>query len=248
MSQSENWTIHICPGEEPTLRRACLDPQRIFTDERIVAWRDLPERQNCYLDTPELRLHIKRYKAPHGSDASAEANAIDLLIRAGIATVPLVAWGRDADGRGFLITRDLKGFVPADSTEASALDQDPICQSVADLAAKLHNAGLHHRDLYLCHFMVNTKGEARLIDPGRVARLPCPPFHFRWIVKDIAQLCYSTPTGAGRRAILVRYLAQSTFWRRLAIQLFAPLKVMLIARHDARLRQRRPERRVSIDS
>ncbi len=60
----------------------------------------------------------------------------------------------------------------------------------------LHNGGLHHRDLYLCHFLgrrdENPQADLRLIDAARVRPLPGPLTRRRWIVKDLAQFWYST--------------------------------------------------------
>src|SRR5207302_4714741 len=85
----------------------------------------------------------------------------------------------------------------------------------ADLAAQLHRAGLHHRDLYLCHFMAKISGEEidiKLIDPARVRRLPGMLTRRRWIIKDVAQFWYSTLslaiTDAQRDAWLARYAEQ----------------------------------------
>ena len=64
----------------------------------------------------------------------------------------------------------------------------------AESADPLHDEDLHHRDLYLCHFFANPGDprDLRLIDAGRVKRLPGWPLRQRWIVKDLAEFWYST--------------------------------------------------------
>lgn len=115
---------------------------------------------------------------------------------------------------------------------------------------------MHHRDLYLCHFFVPADASENvplhLIDPGRVARLRPWPLHYRWIVKDLAQLCYSV-TDAGlpevlRDRMLSRYIEHAPLLTGWICRLFVPLKAASIARHDRHLRETRPGRRVSIDN
>lgn len=261
MDGASNWHITVAPGGQTTLARFALDPQRAFDDPRINVWRDLPERQNAYLElaagadgpapAQPARLHVKRYKPPHGPEAAAEARAIGLLREHGIPTVPLVAWGTCTDGRGFLIASDLTGMVPADRAIREGLPA--ALPRVASLAAKLHRSGLHHRDLYLCHFfldLVDVQREVHLIDPGRVARLPGFPLKLRWIVKDLAQLCYSLREVGIDRALeqelLDRYFAEAAVPCQGLIRRLIPLKIAAIARHDRNLRRRQPTRNISI--
>ncbi len=136
-----------------------------------------------------------------------------LLTAAGIPTAPLAAHGRLDDGRSFVIFADLAGYTPADKRVAAGEPFEPLLVPTADLAADLHAAGLHHRDLYLCHFMVRPDPfDVRLIDVARVARLANPLTRRRWVVKDLAQFWYSTTqlavTDEQRRRWLDRYAAR----------------------------------------
>ena len=64
---------------------------------------------------------------------------------------------------------------------------EPFAESAAELTAQLHRKGLHHRDLYFCHFMLRAEPrDVRLIDAARVQQLPGGPMRIRWIVKDLA--------------------------------------------------------------
>ena len=81
--------------------------------------------------------------------------------------------------------------------------------------------------------------------------MPPWPMHYRWIVKDLAQLYYSV-TDAGlpvtlRDRMISRYLEHAPTLTGWICRLFIPLKAAAIARHDANLRQKQPGRRVSLE-
>src|SRR6185437_6220361 len=126
-------------------------------------------------------------------------------------------------------------------------------RATADLAARLHQVGLHHRDLYLCHFLVKPGGDqpdVRLIDSARVRRLPGFITRGRWIVKDLAQFWYSTLklpiTEAQRTAWLLRYCQQRQLPGPALMRQKIDRKVGRIAKHNARLNRLQPGRNVSI--
>jgi hypothetical protein len=247
----------VAPRCQPIFRELGIDAEAVFTHELIKPWRSLPDRQNCTLDAnvsgKPLRWHVKRYAATHAAVTPAENDVAGqrLLADHAIPTADLIAWGRLDDGRSFVILDDLTGYTAADKLVERGLEFDRLLQPSADLAAKLHDAGLHHRDLYLCHFFARLSGEAtdlKLIDPARVRRLP-RFLRRRWIVKDLAQFWYSTTalpvTEPQREAWLSRYAQQ----RKIDPSGLRPKilrKVRWIARHDERLRRQQPSRNVSI--
>ena len=221
-----------------------------FADERVKVWRDIRERQNATLDLHDgTRLHVKRLRPPHGRELAAEVNGIRLLESAGIATVPLVAWGVSDDGGGVLVTRDLKGFTPADALLEGGRPFADLLALTADVAARLHGAGLHHRDLYPCHFLLDDAGDVRLIDAARVQKLPRLTRR-RWVVKDLAQFRY----GASRAGVatadldawLVRWSGGVGKSRMRWLRMSVVRKARRIAKHDDRLRDREPGRDVSL--
>jgi heptose I phosphotransferase len=224
-------------------------------------WRSLNDRENCTLDIdlpdqPRARWHIKRYAAIGKPSAGAEAEVAghQRLTDAEIPTLKLVGWGRLGDGRSFVITDDLKGYEPADKLiESGRASFEALSAPTAALAARLHRSGLHHRDLYLCHFFVKVEGglvqDLRLIDVARVAELR-GLLRTRWIIKDLSQFCYSTlalpVTDAQRMQWLEDYARQAGGLPAEALRAKIQRKLRWIARHDRALRRRQPNRNISI--
>jgi hypothetical protein len=185
-----------------------------------------------------------------------EVRGIELLAGRGIPTVPLVGWGVARDGRSVVLIEDLADHRPCDKLLFGGMPYEPVLEPTADLAAKLHAAGLHHRDLYLCHFFTKPPGvpgglpDLRLIDCARVKPLP-RLFRQRWIVKDLAQYWYSSLkheqiNDADRLRWLERYARQSGVADVDGLRRAILRKVAWIARHDAKLNRSQPARNVSI--
>jgi heptose I phosphotransferase len=256
-------TLTITPRYRPLFESAGLTAQSLFNDPRVVAWRSITERQNCTLDLPQgagqtVRLHVKRFEPVRAavSPAEEEARGIAALEREGIPTAPLVAFGKLPDGRSVVVTEDLAGFRAGDKAVAAGLPFESLLAPTADLAARLHAQGLHHRDLYLCHFFVAATDDAssapqlRLIDAARVRPLPTLFTRTRWIVKDLAQFWYSTlslPVTDDQRARwLARYAQSRSLPSTDRLRRKIERKVAAIARHDRNLKAAQPTRNVSI--
>ena len=254
--------FNVSAGWQPVMREIGLDADAVFSHPLVRPWRRLADRENCTLDADladgrHVRLHVKRYQPVQRptTPGEEEQQGHDLLQSNQIPTANLVAWGTTDDGRSFVIWEDLAGFTPADKLIAASEYSPLLLRMTADLAARLHQAGLHHRDLYLCHFMVKPAGdqtEIRLIDPARVRRLPGFLTRVRWIVKDCAQYWYSTlklpVTDAQRNAWLVRYCQQRQLPSTHLMRGMIESKVKRIARHDVKLNQLHPGRNISIPS
>jgi len=259
MSESRN-VFHVLPQYQPLMRIVGLDADAVFDHPQIVAWRKLPDRENCTLDAEfdgkKTRLHIKRYLMPGGTAARDEVKAIALLRDAGIPTVSLVGHGYLPDGRSFVITEDLASYRDAEKMVAAGTPFETLLEPTADLAAKLHEAGLHHRDLYLCHFFAKVDGgdvDVRLIDAARVARMNNFLTRWRWVIKDLAQFWYSTTTlpavtDEQRNRWLTRYADRREICWLPRLRAAIKAKSGAIARHDAKLKKSQPTRNVSIPS
>ena len=257
--------LHAAAGFQPLMRLIGLDAEAVFEHPDIKPWRTIADRQNCTLDFHDeegrpKRWHVKRYTAVRGrskTPAEQEVGGIQLLQGAGIPTVPLVGWGVLADRRSFVIVEDLADYRPGDKIlPAGGATFGQLLEPTADLAAKLHTANLHHRDLYLCHFFVNTANTAntadlRLIDCARVKRLPPVLTRGRWVVKDLSQFWYSTfkhpeITDAQRDAWLRRYASRAGVENFERLRSRVRRKVDWIARHDKKLNRAQPNRNISI--
>ena len=252
--------FHVNGGYQPLMRQIGLDAEAVFEHPQITCWRKLPDRENCTLDADlpdgrHIRFHVKRYWPVRDATTPAEADVRGhkLLEAASIPTAPLVGYGTLRDGRSFVIFDDLTGYKPADKLVEQGTAFQVLLNPTADLAARLHEAGLHHRDLYLCHFMARIIGDSvdlKLIDTARVKELPKLFTRQRWIVKDLAQFWYSTTklpvTDAQRTEWLSRYAEQRKLGPVESLRGRIERKSNSIARHDARLHRKRPERDVSI--
>lgn len=256
--------IQVSAKFQPLLRVIGIDADAVFEDPRIRVWRKLGDRENCTLDAEDadgqpVRLHIKRYTAVARGETPAEIEQAGqaLLETSEIPTASLAAWGVMPDRRSFTIWLDLAGFSPGDKLVAGGFAFERLLEQTADLAAKLHKSGLHHRDLYLCHFMIKEADtakavEVRLIDVARVRRLPGFLTRRRWIVKDLAQFWYSTTKHGDaiadeqRERWLTRYCAVRGDVSPDSLRGAILRKVRAIARHDARLNVSQPNRNVSL--
>jgi hypothetical protein len=254
-------TFRVAPQYQPIARLLGLDVDSVFDYPQIQIWRSIPDRENGFLDFEDesgvkKRWHVKRYPAASGTTpAEAEVRGIELLAAKGIPTVPLVGWGITRDRKSFVLIDDLAEHRPCDKLLFGGMNFAPVLEPTADLSAKLHVAGLHHRDLYLCHFFTKP-GEAgnapdlRLIDCARVKPLP-RFFRRRWIVKDLAQYWFSSLkhdqiTDEDRLRWLKRYAQQSGIADSEGLKRAILRKVAWIARHDAKLNKSQPRRNVSI--
>ncbi|HEY7089072.1 MAG TPA: lipopolysaccharide kinase InaA family protein [Tepidisphaeraceae bacterium] len=254
--------LRVAPQYQPIFRELGIDADLIFKHPLIKPWRKLGDRENCTLDATlqdgqKIRWHVKRYQPAMGftTPAEDEFNGHRALTIEQIPTPMLVAYGKLGDRRSFVIFEDLAGYAPADKLiESGETTFERLLNPTADLAAKLHRSGLHHRDLYLCHFFVRVDGDAvnvELIDPARVKRLPGILTRTRWIVKDLAQFWYSTTkhkviAEAQRDAWLSRYAQQRGLKSPSSLRRKIDRKVAWIAKHDAQLRKQQPDRNISI--
>jgi hypothetical protein len=249
--------IFIADPYRELFARIGFVPEMIFSHPEIKIWRRLADRENCTWDISDknrrLRLHVKRFPKLRQSPAKIEAQGYGLLRQRGIPTAELASWGILDDGRSFIAMEDLSGFTPADKLIEAGQPFERLLIPTADLSARLHNAGLHHRDLYLCHFMAREDRsgvELRLIDAARVRELPGGLTRRRWIVKDLAQFWYSTTqlnvTDGQRDNWLAEYARRTEIPNPDRLRLAVMRKSDSIAAHDLRIRAREPGRNISI--
>jgi len=162
------------------------------------------------------RLLACLFPAGKWTPAMLEWQNLQLAQREGFAVPEPLAVGQ-CIGPGlrlqsFLVIRELTGMLPLHQAIPLALSIMPetvftrwkqhLLAQVADIARRLHARCFFHKDLYLCHFYVDQPqatdhlpGPLKLIDLHRFGyhRLTA----WRWQIKDMAQLLFSTLGVAG---------------------------------------------------
>ena len=150
--------------------------------------------------------------------ASNEYQAILALQRAGVYTLTVAVYALEgwnpAALRSMIVTAELTGTVTLEhycanwaATPPSANVRLRLLCAVADMARRMHRAGINHRDFYLCHFHLDESSfqeqEVRcyLIDLHRAQIREQTPR--RWRIKDLAGLYFSAmDCGLSRRDLL----------------------------------------------
>lgn len=135
--------------------------------------------------------------------ASNEWDAIAHLEHLGINTLHAVAFaeaGRNpARRQSYIVTRALENTLSLeDLARAGPIPQRRrrrLIRAVAQITRTMHQGGMNHRDLYICHFHLAAGSEADrprlyLIDLHRAQIRRRTPY--RWRLKDIAGLLFST--------------------------------------------------------
>jgi heptose I phosphotransferase len=191
--------------------------------------------------------------------AEPEWRAIELLNQAGVATPGVSGKGlrgsAPAQLESFIVMPALEEMISledltrdwcgAKGTIRVRLKRALIVR-VADIARRMHGAGLNHRDFYLCHFLARQRDWSRwkpdddasltLIDLHRVQRRETVPE--RWLVKDLGGLLFSALDAGLTRRDLLRFIAayrqqplrevfarEKDFWRKVwdnAVKLYRP--------------------------
>ena len=170
-----------------------LDGRGFFLkSHRGVGWREIVK------NLLQLRLPVL--------GARNEYRAIRALESAGVATLSIAAYasrGANPAGRqSMILTDELPGTVSLEDFCASWTSHPPpfslrlrVITCLAGIARRMHEAGINHRDFYLCHFHLVVDSVAAgplrcyLIDLHRAhcrQRLPS-----RWQIKDLAGLYFS---------------------------------------------------------
>jgi len=137
--------------------------------------------------------------------AENEWKAIDKLKSIDVDTMTYVAYGKiginPAKQLSFIITEDLAGcisledyFLEVSDGEASHAKSEGLIVKLALSINAMHNHGVNHRDLYICHFLFDPENEEpeqklHVIDLHRAQIRQSVPY--RWLVKDVASVIYS---------------------------------------------------------
>lgn len=141
--------------------------------------------------------------------ARDEWRALNKLRALQIPSLTPLAYGEQKCGaakrQSFLVTRELQDVMQLDDfvkqRKPSIKLKRLLIAEVARITRELHTAGINHRDLYLCHFMLREKTlnqrlaqnlapELFVIDLHRAQlRVEVPR---RWLIKDLGALYFSS--------------------------------------------------------
>lgn len=162
-----------------------------------VGWREV------FKNLLQLRLPI--------IGASNEWLAINKLKSIGVDTLTAVAFAKKganpAAQQSFIVTEELTQTLSlAVLTERwprnppSFAVKKAIIEKVAEIARQIHAGGINHRDLYLCHFLLDISAGVDKLDPSAIrfflvdlhraqirAKVP-----YRWQVKDVGSIYFSS--------------------------------------------------------
>lgn len=154
--------------------------------------------------------------------AANEWKAIQRLQQIGIESMDLAAYGKEgwnpAAQRSFVVTRELENTISLEDYCADWAAHPPdfavkqqLIRRVAEMTRQLHRNGINHRDLYICHFLLQQPwgGEDSglhlyLIDLHRVQLRNRVPW--RWRVKDVGSLYFSALDAGLTDRDLLRFL------------------------------------------
>lgn len=169
--------------------------------------------------------------------ARNEFEACRHLERVGLDAPRIAAFGETgglpAARSSFVLTDALVGYVDLETLTNHWLATPPdprerrrLVMRIADFARRFHDAGLAHRDFYLCHLLLpaDPDGDLAVLDLHRALRFAELPD--RWRERDLAALLYSAldlPVGPRSWLRFVRcysgrplpeeFAARGDFWR-----------------------------------
>ena len=132
--------------------------------------------------------------------ADNEYHAVYKLQQLGVGTMKAVAYGcrglNPAARESFIITEAIEPSLSLEELAEqwhlqapSLIEKRRIIRRVATMAGRMHAGGVNHRDFYICHFLLTDNDQLSLIDLHRSLIHKSVPK--RWLLKDLAGLCFS---------------------------------------------------------
>ncbi len=156
--------------------------------------------------------------------AKNEWDAINRLKQLGLDTMHAVGYGKrgmnPASQFSFVITEELSGTISlAKFVETWRQTPPPLVlkraliKKVAEIAACLRDNGINHRDLYICHFLLDIS-HSESLEPNNL-RLFLVDLHraqmrdqvpWRWLVKDVGSIYFSAMDAGLTRRDYFRFM------------------------------------------
>ena len=159
--------------------------------------------------------------------ATNEWLAINHLHSLGVDTLNAAAYGvkgnNPAHQQSFLITDELTGVISLEDLSKEWLSKPPsfvlkraLITRVARMTRIMHRSGMNHRDLYICHFLLNLSALTEPVNPQSIhvylidlhratIRSTVPR---RWLIKDIGSLYFSILQAGFTRRDIYRFLKE----------------------------------------
>lgn len=168
----------------------------------------------------EIFKNLVRGRLPIIS-AQNEWTALNRLAALGVPSLTPVAFGKKnknpARQLSFIVTRELAGAVELDkflrnAPQVTFTQKRALISEIARITRIIHIHGINHRDLYLCHFLLELSFAQSsqltptlyLVDLHRAQiRAQVPR---RWRVKDLASLYFSAMDLGITRGDILRFL------------------------------------------
>jgi len=202
-----------------------------------------PSHLNAVLRRNGRRYHLKWFFHgrlwPRPSPAEKEHRNALRVSDLGIPTVVPVGWGRHPRGT-FFVMEGSPGHAIYDIEPRPTISiLRSIAAELGRYVARLHDARICHRDLYVDHVLIDGDS-ARLIDLGRARSF----LRRRWILKDLGGLLFSSwreglPQELSR-AFLRSYLrASRRSWNRKRLLRSIVRKARAYERRDQARKSRR---------
>ena len=163
-------------------------------------------KQHFGIGWKEVFKNLSQLKLPV-IGAKTEYNAINYLHSLSIDTMDIVGFSQKginpAALKSFLITKELDNTTSLEDYCANWPEKVPsfrekqlLLRKVAKIVKKMHENGLNHRDLYICHFLLRKNNEEAeddsrlfLIDLHKAQIRDSVPE--RWLIKDLSALYFS---------------------------------------------------------
>lgn len=204
-------TPHEAFEQLMALRGECFRHQEGRLTQRVVLG-DKPYfiKQHRGVGWKEIFKNIFQWRLPV-LGAKNERQAIAKLESLGIAVPKVAAFGQrgvnPAKLQSFILMEELAPTLSLEEVSRLWRNQPPsfalkrkLIEEVARIARTMHEAGVNHRDFYICHFLLDTSlgldninaknVKLYLIDLHRAQiRYAAPQ---RWIIKDLAGLYFSS--------------------------------------------------------
>ena len=159
----------------------------------------------------KILKNLLQFRKPPVLSAQNEWQAILKLKQLNIDTMKLVGYGKTGWNPGsiksFVITEELQNII---SLEDYCRDwntklpdkaiKKSIIIKVAQIARTIHKNGMNHKDLYICHFLLDISQGIENIDPENI-RLFLIDLHrveirskipFYWRAKDVSAILFSS--------------------------------------------------------